>query len=545
MKAIKQKHEIGGNSGCFKFFKYGFYAFIGIHLIGVPLMLLYDFFTQWRFKSLVGFIIVAGVYYLVYNFITRKGSLGRFKGLFGGLGVNSHNNNETSRDTLKINNTVQIGNPFAGVFICGGAGSGKSKSIIEPIIKEIGNKQYTGVVYDFKYPELANYVATSYKNSNVKTYFVDFMNVSKSNRINPIAPDIINTTIKAQELAYSVMVNLDDSLKSNKGDSFFSQSAVGLLGACMWYLKINFPEYCTLPHAISMIVFPNSEKLIKTLASNHTTAEMISPILSAYTQGADKQLAGQLSSAQLPLQKLNTPEIFWILSESDFDLNLNNPLNKGILTIGNNPSIQDSLSPIIALIMTSTMKLLNQPNKENSVFLVDEFPTLYIPKVEQLPATARSNKVATVLACQDIAQIVDGYGKEKADTILSNLGNQFYGRTTNITTAERVSKIFGKYDKRKQSVSRKGLKGVLVNTKTESTQETDLVKPTEVMQTNTGSFYTLLSSGKQRLGLSSIPIDERFVKSEIPINKNVTDSDIVSNFDKIKDDIKEVVFYSS
>lgn len=480
---------------------------------------------------------------LIYKFLFKKGGFSRFKQLLSGKGVSAFNSKETPRDTLNINNTVEIGNPFAGVFICGGAGSGKSKSIIEPIIKQIGKKEYTGIVYDFKYPELANYVATSYKESDIKTFFIDFMNVSKSNRINPIAPDIMDTTIKAQELAYSVMVNLDDSLKSNKGDSFFSQSAVSLLSACMWYLKKQFPEYCTLPHAISMIVYPDSDKLIKTLASNNTTAEMISPILSAYVQGADKQLAGQLSSAQLPLQKLNTPEIFWILSDSDFDLNLNNPLNKGILTIGNNPTIQESLSPIIALILTSTMKLLNQPGKEYSVFLVDEFPTLYIPKVEQLPATARSNKVATILACQDIAQIVDGYGKEKADTILSNLGNQFYGRTTNVQTAERVSKIFGKYDKRKRSISME--KGFLVKSTTESTQEADLVKVTDVLQTQTGSFYTLLSSGNQRLGLSSIPIDKSFEKSDIPLNMNITDSDIELNFLKIKDDIKEVVFYSS
>src|SRR5690606_33468648 len=145
--------------------------------------------------------------------------------------------------------------------------------------------------------------------------------------------------------------------------------------------------------------------------------------------------------------KINTEEVYYLTTKSDFSLDLNNPNSRGMLVIGNSPILATTYSPIIGLILTSISKQLNQQGKEKSIFMLDEFPTVYVPNVEQLPATARSNKVATILACQDIAQMVDKYGKEKADTILSNLGNQFYGRTTNPQTAQRVSQIFGKADK--------------------------------------------------------------------------------------------------
>ncbi|WP_159639000.1 type IV secretory system conjugative DNA transfer family protein, partial [Sphingobacterium composti Ten et al. 2007 non Yoo et al. 2007] len=180
------------------------------------------------------------------------------------------------------------------------------------------------------------------------------------------------------------------------------------------------------------------------------------------------------------------------------------------------------------------------------VFMLDEFPTVYVPNVEQLPATARSNKVATILACQDIAQMVDKYGKEKTDTILSNLGNQFYGRTTNPQTAQRVSQIFGKADKLIKTENNQYEHSVVGDLykgsgDSYSYQERDLVKVQDVATLQTGSFYTLLSEGAHRQGLASIPMNNRFVKTEIEPFNNVSTSDIEQVFYQVKDDLKRIL----
>ena len=90
------------------------------------------------------------------------------------------------------------------------------------------------------------------------------------------------------------------------------------------------------------------------------------------------------------------------------------------------------------------MRQMNKPNQQKSVVLLDEAPTIYIPNIEQIPATARSNKIATIFGVQDFSQLVDNYGQDKAQIILANLGNQFFGRVTNGKTAEMVKNLFKK-----------------------------------------------------------------------------------------------------
>ena len=104
---------------------------------------------------------------------------------------------------------VRLGNPFRGTFIAGGAGSGKSKSIIEPILQQAGAAGLTGVVYDFKFPTLAEEVAGSYAGGSVTPYFVNFTDLSRSHRVNPLAPQLLATASFAREAATTIITNLD------------------------------------------------------------------------------------------------------------------------------------------------------------------------------------------------------------------------------------------------------------------------------------------------------------------------------------------------
>ena len=445
-------------------------------------------------------------------------------------------------NTFSINGETEILNPYAGIFISGGAGSGKSKSLIEPLIKEAGKKGYTGVIYDFKFPELAGYVETAYKDSDIARYYFNFEDLTRSHRINPIAPELMTKEAFAREFAYTILVNLNPQMISKP--DFWSDNATSLLAATFWYLREKYPSYCTLPHAISMILQPNFEALLRELCSVPKAADMIAPIMTAYEQGADNQLAGVISSLQVSLSKINSDEIYYLMSKSDFSLELNNPENKGILTIGNDPQLSSTYAPLIGLVLASVSKQLNRQGKEKSVFIIDEFPTVYIPNIEQLPATARSNKVATILACQDIAQLSDKYGREKSETILSNLGNQFYGRTPNPQTARRVSELFGKAEQVVISESQKSSDFFEKNITT-STRETDIVKSHYVANLGTGNFFTILSEGAIRQGISNIPMDNKFIKSEILPFSSADENDIKQAYRRVSLDVKEVILKQS
>ena len=338
---------------------------------------------------------------------------------------------------------VRLGNPFRGTFIAGGAGSGKSKSIIEPILQQAGAAGLTGVVYDFKFPTLAEEVAGSYQGGAVKPYYVNFTDLSRSHRVNPLAPQLLATASFAREAAATIITNLD--AKAAQQRNFWIQSGEVLLAGCIWYLRRNHPERCSLPAAVSLILDSDAEQLLATLQRDEEVRGLIASITSA--SKSENTIAGVFSTIQNYLAVLNTPEIFWVMSGDQVPLDLNSSETPGVLVVGNDPALSSTFSPLISLIVATAIKRMNQQGRLPSLVLLDEAPTLFIPNFAQLPATARSNKVATVYAVQDVAQMEALTSRQESEMILANLSNQFWGRTTNTATAERVSKMFGKIDK--------------------------------------------------------------------------------------------------
>jgi hypothetical protein len=394
---------------------------------------------------------------------------------------------------------VRLGNPFRGTFIAGGAGSGKSKSIIEPILQQAGALGLTGVVYDFKFPTLAEEVAGSYQGTAVTPYFVNFTDLTRSHRVNPLAPELLPTASFAREAAATILTNLD--AKAAQQRNFWTQSGEVLLAGCIWYLRRNHPEQCSLPAAVSMILEADAPQLLATLQQDEEVRGLIASIASA--SKSENTLAGVLSTIQNYLAVLNTPGIFWVMSGNQVPLDLNTTATPGVLVVGNDPALSSTFSPLISLIVATAIKRLNQQGRLPSLVLLDEAPTLFIPNFAQLPATARSNKVATVYAVQDVAQMEALTSRQESEMILANLGNQFWGRTTNTATAERVSKMFGKFDKTYYATTQGRSKSSPLNifkpsTHTNSTstsasvQQRDKLEAQEVMRFAVGEFAGLV-----------------------------------------------------
>jgi type IV secretory pathway TraG/TraD family ATPase VirD4 len=454
-----------------------------------------------------------------------------------------------AHEGISIYNSVYIPNPYAGIFISGGAGSGKSKSFIEPIIYDCASNNFTGVLYDFKFPSLANHVYQAYKTTGIKVSYINFTDVNFSNRINPIAPKYINTSNHARELAIAIVNNLMP--ETIRKPDFWSRNTEALLTAVIWYLREEQPQYCTFPHVIGLLLARRTDDLMNMLKKNDQCADMISPIVESLERKASNQTAGILATLQVLLANLSTPEIFWVLSGNEVEIRTNLKDKPGFIVVGNEPTLSDTFSPLIGLILTSVAKQLNQVNDQKSIIILDEAPTVYLPKFEQIPATARSNKVATVFCAQDISQIIDKYGEEKTESILSNLGNQFYGRTTNPKTAERVSKVFGKSEKqigtytqgRSKNQSPLDFYSTSQNGHSITLQERDNVKVQDVAQLPTGSFYCILSEGNNRLFNTKIITNNTTANESVMIEKlnAVTKDDLISNYKKVKAEVKYLI----
>lgn len=398
---------------------------------------------------------------------------------------------------------INIQNPFRGILVIGAAGSGKSYSVAEPIIEQAIKKGYSGIVYDFKFPTLSRVVYSACLNHRpaVSLRLINFSDLSRTYRINPLRPENLLVMAYAEEFAQSLMSNLMPETILKK--DFWTRSATAILTAVIWHLKKHHPSLCTLPHVVALICNKTYEKLIGLLEKDAETAALVSSLSVAIANRAEKQVSGMMGSLQIALARLNNPEIFWVLGGDDFSLDLNDKKRPVFLCIGTHPSLSDTLAPVVSLIITAALKMMNQQGKHHSMVLLDEGPTLYIPKFDQIPATARSNKIATIYMAQDISQMVQSYGPVNAEVILGNLNNQLYGRVSNPRTADHVSRIFGKEEKEVIELSRsdQGPVGSFGGRRRGKNtafrrRESELVRAREVINLGVGEFVGTVVSKK-------------------------------------------------
>lgn len=509
--------------------KYSIGRFISIIIVAIVVWIVLSNVSM----KLLTWLIMAFFVFLIYKAIKMI--------IRAGKGLNRVTGTIKTKKGFNINGQIDVINPFAGIFICGGAGAGKSASLVEPIIQQAAAKGTTGVVYDFKFPELAKVVENAYQHqTEIERYYIAFNDIAHSDKVNPIHPDIMKSAAFAREFATVVLNNINR--QSFTKPDFWSDNSLVFLTAVFWFLRNNAPDYCTLPHAISLIMDDRTDKLISLLQTDDQCADLISPLAASIRSGANQQTAGVISSLQISLNKINTPEIYYLIGDNknSIKLNLNSPESKAILTIGNDPTLSSTYSPIISLIVTAASRLMNTPGREESMLLIDEFPTLILPGIEQIPATARSNKISVVLAAQDIAQIIDTYGRDKTESLLANLGNQFYGRTTNITTAERVSKLFGKADRK--MVTDNYSSGIFSakNSSSHSYQERDLVKVQQVAGLETGSFFVQLSEGTNKQGKIKVPY-KKFGRKELSERRQIDDDTIQKRFSEIRYEARQLL----
>ena len=288
------------------------------------------------------------------------------------------------------------------------------------------------------------YQAPANGKQRAKQFFVSFEHPHLSQKVNPLHPRYIQSISHAEEYARVILYNLNP--ESISKPDFWNKSAIALLQAAIWFFKTEHPESCNLPHVVSFLQSDTS-RMLETLRTNAVCARLISSILTAHDKRAQTQLAAVIGSLQIALNAINTPEATMVLSGDEVDLHLNDPADPKLLVIGSSQQMKETYAPLISLICSVALKLMNAPHKCPSLVLLDEAPTLYIPGLEDIPATGRSRKIAVVYMAQDISQITDKYGKQKKDALLATLSNQFYGRVVQLETAEYVSQLFGRTEK--------------------------------------------------------------------------------------------------
>ena len=455
---------------------------------------------------------------------------------------------------------INVVNPFRATIVLGTPGSGKSFAVVNNYIKQQIEKGYSMYIYDFKFPDLStiayNHMMNHQNGYKVKPqfYVINFDDPRRSHRCNPIHPDFMSDISDAYESAYTIMLNLNKTWVQKQGD-FFVESPIILFAAIIWYLRIyKNGKFCTFPHAIELLN-RRYEDVFPILTSYPELENYLSPFMDAWQGGAMEQLAGQIASAKIPLSRMISPQLYWVMSDSEFTLDINNPEEPKILCVGNNPDRQNIYGAALGLYNSRIVKLINKKGMLKSSVIIDELPTIYFKGLDNLIATARSNKVAVCLGFQDFSQLVRDYGDKEAKVVMNTVGNIFSGQVVG-ETAKTLSERFGKVLQKRQSIS---INRQDVSTSI-NTQMDALIPPSKISGLTQGMFVGSVSDNfneriEQKIFHCEIVVDAEKVKREesaykkIPVITDFTDEDgndhmketVQANYRRIKEEVKQIV----
>lgn len=443
---------------------------------------------------------------------------------------------------------INIINPFRGLLVLGTPGSGKSYFAIRHIITQHIVKGFNMFIYDFKYDDLTRIAYnTLLKSRNpAKFYVINFEDLSRTHRCNPLDPESMTDITDATEAARTIMLGLNREWIRKQGD-FFVESPINFVTGIIWYLKkYRNGAFCTLPHVIELMQI-EYKYLFEVLNREPEIEVLINPFISAWKNEAYDQLEGQVASAKISMARLSSPSLYYVLSGNDFTLDLNNPKDPKIICVGNNPQKQQVYGAVLSLYISRMIKLVNQKDKQKCSLVFDEFPTIYFNHIDTLIATARSNKVATTLAVQDYSQLKKDYGREQAEVILNIIGNVISGQVTG-DTAKQLSERFGKIQQSRQSIS--------VNSSdtsvSRSTQLDFAIPAAKISTLSSGEFVGMVADDPQtkielKVFHNDIVNNHKAIKDEESQYKSIPkirtiDSDLVEvNYYQIKQDIQELI----
>ena len=455
---------------------------------------------------------------------------------------------------------INIVNPFRASMVLGTPGSGKSYAIVNNYIKQQIEKGFAMYIYDYKFPDLSeiayNHLLHHLDAYEVKPQFfvINFDDPRKSHRCNPINPSFMTDISDAYESAYTIMLNLNRSWIQKQGD-FFVESPIILLAAIIWFLKIyENGKYCTFPHAIEFLNRPYAQ-IFPILTAYDELANYLSPFMDAWEGGAQDQLQGQIASAKIPLSRMISPALYWVMTGDDFSLDINNPREPKVLVVGNNPDRQNIYSAALGLYNSRIVKLINKKKQLKSSVIIDELPTIYFRGLDNLIATARSNKVAVCLGFQDFSQLTRDYGDKESKVIQNTVGNVFSGQVVG-ETAKTLSERFGKVLQQRQSMTiNRNDKSTSISTQLDS-----LIPASKISNLTQGMFVGAVSDNfderiDQKIFHAEIVVDSAKVSAEmkayqpIPIIAEFTNEDgsdnlketIEANYRKVKEEILSLV----
>lgn len=352
-----------------------------------------------------------------------------------------------------------------GILVCGGAGSGKTFSMINPLVRSAIDQGLPIILYDFKYshqesatadakgqaPKLAGYAA-------MRGYEVSILSPGfpESCVANPL--DFLRSETDA-EMARQLAIVLNRNFKLTSGDAldsgFFANAGDQLAQAIFMLARGTcFPDIM-MCHAI--LSLPKLIDRIQQASLNPWVKVAFDQFLSV--AGSPETAASIVGTTSGLFTRFMTPSTL-----SGFCGQTNIPLDlKGrkMVVFGMDKEKRDVIAPLLVSILhLLCSRNLAGKRTEPLVLALDELPTLYLPALVDWLNQNREDGLICLLGLQNLSQLEKAYSKETTNAIFGGCATKAFFNPQDDVAAERFSNFLGdeqiKHRERSRSSGGKG-----------------------------------------------------------------------------------------
>lgn len=355
-------------------------------------------------------------------------------------------------------NLAYVDNSQYHNLVIGTTGSGKSESVVKPMVKLLAKNSQSMLITDPK-GELYENTAEELKKRGYNVIVLNFRDPEKGNSWNPLTLPYKfykeGNLDKATELIDDIAQNIIIDAKSN-ADPFWERSAADYFSGLVLALFKDGKEEEVNLNSINLMATVGEERFGASRYINEyfklkgeTSSEYI---FAANTINAPQDTKGSILSTFR--QKVRTftsrDKLSNMLSYSDFDMRkIGTEKTAVFMIIHDEKTTYHTLLTIFikqayeSLVdVASHQPNLKLPYKTN--FILDEFANMPALKdVGAMVSAARSRDIRMTFIIQNFAQLSGVYGKDIGDVIKGNCNNWIYLLSTEIACLEEISKICG------------------------------------------------------------------------------------------------------
>lgn len=390
------------------------------------------------------------------------------------------------------NSTLYVPDAQRGIAVIGAAGSGKTFSVIDPLIRSAFDQGFPMCLYDFKFPAQTKR-AVAYAIKRGYTVRVFAPGFAESETCNPL--DLLTDeedAIAAGQLTQVISRNFDRG-GSNTGDKFFEEAGDSLVEGILLVTKAiktltGEDKYCDLMMAQAILSLPNLPARLEAASKEKLkvwTSRPLSQLISV--KDSEKTAASIIGTAQRMFQRfLKRDFVGAFCGQTTLPLDLD---GKQLIVFGLDRNNRDIVSPLLAAIlhMIVTRNVSRTiPRLDPLIVALDELPTFYLPALVNWLNEGREDGFVGILGYQNIAQLEKVYGKEVARAILGGTATKFIFNPQDPESAKLFSDYLGEMEIKFSSKSRSTGKGGGSHSSNEHHQKRHLLEPAQFAKMGTG-----------------------------------------------------------